>query len=250
MVQPGGTPIPLKSALLVEDEHSTLRFYLAGLKGLQEFKLLSAENGREALAVLQRNPVDVVVTDLNMPVLDGYGLIAILAERYPSLPVIVITSVAEPDLQDQALALGALRVIPKPPKLSMLMEAIRTAASTPPPGMVRGLGLASLLQLLNWEKRTATLTVRGPDGTGYLYVKDGDLIHAALGQDEGILAAYQLLSWEGIQVDFVFTCKVKPTIDLALPEILMNLALFRDHTARTTRQSPPGREHYDDTWHG
>ena len=40
--------------------------------------------------------MDVVVTDLNMPVLDGYSLIAILGEKYPPLPVIVLTAVAEP----------------------------------------------------------------------------------------------------------------------------------------------------------
>jgi len=244
MTLSSGSPSPVKTALLVEDEHSTLRFYLMGLKGLQEFKLLSAENGHEALEVLKEHAVDVVVTDLNMPILDGYGLIAVLAERYPALPIIVITSVADPALQNQALDLGAIRVIPKPPKLSMLMEVIRAAAAVPPQGLVRGLALASLLQLMNWERRTATLTAKGPHGTGFLYVKDGDLIHAAVGRTEGLPAAYKILSWEGLQVEFVFTCKVRPTIDLPLSELLMNLALYRDH------QKLPTREHHDDVWNG
>lgn len=238
-------PRPAKTALLVEDEQSTLRFYLAGLKGLQEFTLLAARNGREALELLQEQAVDVVVTDLNMPVLDGYGLIAVLAQRYPSLPVIVITSVAEPSLQNQALDLGALQVIPKPPKLSMLMESIRTAASLGAPGMVRGIGLASLLQLMNWERRTATFTVRSPGGTGYLYVREGELIHAALGREEGLVAAYQLLDWDSLEVEFVYTCRVEPTIDLPLAEVLMNLAVIRD--MKHKRVLPPD-PFYDDAW--
>ena len=115
---------------MVEDEAATLRFYLAGLRGMQEFRLLAAENGAEALAVLQSNPVDVVVTDLKMPVLDGYALLAILAERYPSLPVIVLTAVAEPGMLVRAERLGALRILAKPIKLSLLMEEIRAAASS------------------------------------------------------------------------------------------------------------------------
>jgi hypothetical protein len=109
--------------------------------------------------------------------------------------------------------------------------------------MVRGLGLASILQLMNWERRTATLTVRSRHGTGYLYVKDGELIHAAQGKESGLVAAYQLLSWDDIQVEFVFKCKIRPTIDLPLTEILMNLAVIRD-TVRL-----PQKPLRDDMWH-
>jgi CheY-like chemotaxis protein len=233
-----------KTALIVEDEASTLRFYMSGLRGLQEFRLLSAMNGREAIEALKDNAVDLVVTDLNMPVMDGYTLIAVLAERFPSLPVIVITSVADTILQDQALRLGALQVIPKPAKLSFLMETMRAAVNRPPAGMVRGLGLSSILQLMNWEKRTATLTVRGPGGTGYLYVREGELVHAALGREEGLAAAYRLLDWEGPQVEFVYACKVRSTIDLPITEILMNQAMIRD-----TQALPPSKPP-EDHWRG
>jgi len=240
---PRSQPAPTKTALLVEDEHSTLRFYMAGLRGLQEFRLLAAENGREALDLLERNPVDVVVTDLNMPVLDGYGLIAILAERYPSLPVIVITSVQESGLLEKAVALGALRVIPKPPKLSVLMEEIRAAGARPPEGIVQGLGLASLLQLLNWERQTATLTVRAPGGVGFLYVKEGHLVHAAFEKLEGLPAAYRILAWDGAHVEFVNSCRVTATIELAMGEVLMNAAVERDERNQATRTATP------ETWY-
>ena len=226
--EPKPTTAPAKTALLVEDEHSTLRFYMAGLKGLAEFKLLSAENGREALEIIQKHLVDVVVTDLNMPVLDGYGLIAILSEKYPSLPVIVITSVAEPTLLNRAVELGALRVMAKPPKLSVLMEEIRKAAAREPQGIIQGLGLSSLLQLLLWERKTATLTVQHDHAVGYLYVQGGELIHAALDKEEGLLAAYAILAWDGAHVEFVNSCRVQASIDLPLTEVLMNSALFKD----------------------
>jgi CheY-like chemotaxis protein len=243
MAIPEGLPVPTRTALVVEDEHSTLRFYMTGLRGLREFRLLSAENGLEALEVLRSTRVDVVVTDLNMPVMDGYSLIAELDRRYPSLPVIVITSVEDASLRTEALELGALRVIPKPPKLSMLMETIRSAAGRVTPGLVRGLGLSSILQLMNWERRSASLTVKGHTETGYLYVQDGNLIHAALGREEGIIAAYRILGWDIQEVEFVHACKVEATIDLPLQEILMNLAVFRDQKAKTP--VPPRRDEPD-----
>jgi len=230
---------PARTALLVEEEASTMRFYLAGLRGLTEFKLVPAANGREALEVLKKHPVDVVVTDLNMPVLDGYGLIAIICEKYPSLPVIVITSVSEPGLLNKALDLGALRVMAKPPKLSVLMEEMRTAVAQRPAGIVQGLGISSLMQLLNWEGKTATLTLQLDDAVGFLYVQAGELIHAAMDKEEGLNAAYPLLTWEGAHVEFVGTCRVKPTIDLPMTEILLNAAMYKDMLLNAP-PTPPG----------
>jgi CheY-like chemotaxis protein len=234
-----------RTVLLVEDESATLRFYMAGLRGLKEFSLLSAGNGVEALALLQANPVDVVVTDLKMPVLDGYGLLAILAEKYPSLPVIVLTAVAEPGMLNRAVELGALRILAKPIKLSLLMEEIRAAALVEPHGIVKGLGLSSLLQLLNWERKTATLTVHSQEGVGYLYVKDGELIHAACGQEEGLPGAYRILGWDGARVEFVSTCRVRPTLALPVAEVLLNVAMRRDHQEQAQPVTKPQEPWYD-----
>lgn len=219
---------PDRTVLLVEDEAATLRFYQAGLRGLQGFRQLTAPNGAEALVLVQTQRVDVVVTDLKMPVLDGYSLIAILAEKYPSLPVIVLTSVVEPGSLDRAMKLGALRVLAKPVRISQLMEEIKALAALPPQGMVHGLPLPGLLQLLNWERRTATLTATSESGIGYLYVKDGEVIQAAVEQEEGLPCAYRILNWDVTRVEFVGTCRVAPALDLPLPELLLNAAMEKD----------------------
>ena len=163
----------MKTVLLVEDEATTLRFYQTGLRGLQGWRLLGAENGRKALESMRRESVDVLVTDLQMPILDGFGLIAEVHARYPSVPIIVLTSLPEGLSFDRARELGAFKVLSKPVRLSSLMEEIRGLGEREAEGKVRGLNIGSLLQLMNWELKTSTLTVKCEGRIGVLYVRGG-----------------------------------------------------------------------------
>ncbi|MBK8791458.1 MAG: response regulator [Holophagaceae bacterium] len=83
--------VPTKTLLVVEDDRATLSLYRAGLKGLQGFKVIMAENGGQALEMLRQEPVHVLVTDLNMPVMDGFNLIAKVSRFYPQVPIIVMS---------------------------------------------------------------------------------------------------------------------------------------------------------------
>ena len=108
-------------------------------------------------------------------------------------------------------------------------QATRTTMhTTATPTEPAALPAASLLQLMEWERKNATLTIRGRDGLGLVYVKAGQLIHAAFKDTEGLDAAYRILSWERPQIEFVDTCKVHRTIDLPLAEVLLNTAFLKD----------------------
>ncbi len=221
--------VPTKTLLVVEDDRATLSLYRAGLKGLQGFKVILAENGGQALEMLRQEPVHVLVTDLNMPVMDGFNLIAKVSRFYPQVPIIVMTGLDESQHLNTPLQLGAIRILTKPPRLTLLMDAIRTAAQFEPAGIVRGIGLNSILQLLNWEKKSCTLTVKSEAGMGLLYLKNGEVVHAAYHADEGLPAAYVILVWDKPDIEFVETCRVEQTIDLPLTELLMNAAMITDH---------------------
>jgi DNA-binding response OmpR family regulator len=223
------TDAPTKTLLVVEDDRSTLSLYRAGLKGLAGFKILMAQNGAEALNILKQDPVHVMVTDLNMPVLDGFNLIAKVSRLYPQVPIIVMTGLDESQHLNTPLQLGAIRILTKPPRLTILMDAIRAAAQFEPSGLIRGLNLNSILQLLNWEKKSCTVTANSEAGMGLLYLQKGEVVHAAYRSDEGLPAAYQILTWERPDIEFVDTCRVDPTIDLPLTELLMNAAMITDH---------------------
>ena len=74
---------------------------------------LYAENGREALAILDENRVDVILTDLQMPELDGLGLVEAVKERGLNIPVVLMTSFGSEQIAMQALHIGAASYVPK-----------------------------------------------------------------------------------------------------------------------------------------
>ncbi len=247
---PSPVPEATRLVLVVEDEVMTRRMYTTGLKGLQihGWRILAAENGAVAAEILRKEPVDVVVTDLNMPVMDGYRLIAMIHDHYPLLPVVVLTALSEGEPQERALRMGAIRVMSKPARLSLLMEEIRQAGDRKSEGVVRGLPLSSLLQLMEWEGKTCTLKVRSGPDHGYLYVKSGMLIHAEHAGSEGAFAAYDILGWPGPSIEFVEACRVEASIDLPIGEILMNVALIQDNQARNPVDDAPPDLRPDDPW--
>lgn len=223
--------VPTKTLLVVEDDRATLSLYRAGLKGLQGFKILMAQNGAQALELLRHESVNVLVTDLNMPIMDGFNLIAKVSRFYPQVPIIVMTGLDESQHLNTPLQLGAIRILTKPPRLTLLMDAIRAASLYEPSGMIRGIGLNSILQLLNWEKKSCTLTVKSEAGMGLLYLKQGEVVHAAYRAEEGLVAAYEILTWDRPDIEFVETCRVERTMDLPLTELLMNAAMILDQRA-------------------
>ena len=218
-----------RTVLVAEDDQAMQRILERGLRGLNGFKVVIVPNGQEALTYLQSHKVDALVTDLQMPVMDGYHLIGQVASRYPHIPIFVVTATSPEEHGYRPVHQGALLVFPKPPKLAILLEEIQAAVERPLDGEVRGLSLQSLLQVLEWERKDCTLIVRSGQRTGLLYVREGQLIHGALRDLEGLHCVHEILSWDQIEVELVNVCKVEATLHQSLPALLMDAAIARDH---------------------
>lgn len=94
--------------------------------GFHEANKLEAENGRKALDILKKQRVDLVITDLNMPVMDGEGLIKRMksSPRFFDIPVIVITSLNNPANEQKLLRENANAVLSKPLSLPAMHKAL------------------------------------------------------------------------------------------------------------------------------
>lgn len=98
---------PLKKILVVEDENAVARFFELKLVNAG-FSVKVANNGEEALVLLEQESFDLVFLDLIMPKLDGFGVLERLLTRgAPSPPVVVTSSLRQDTDRERALTLGA-----------------------------------------------------------------------------------------------------------------------------------------------
>ncbi|HTA18353.1 MAG TPA: response regulator [Polyangia bacterium] len=119
--------VPCKRVLVVDDDPDWMEAITDFLTE-EGYAVDGAENGAVALEMLERGaPVVAVVTDVQMPVMDGNELLARLRAQRPALPVIVVTS--EHVTGDEPPFLGALRVLRKPVAVEELLSAVAAASS-------------------------------------------------------------------------------------------------------------------------
>ena len=112
--------------VLVVDDSPIDRRLAAALLTKVGFTLLLAENGHEALASLERERADVVVTDLQMPEMDGLTLVEEIRSRYPEIPVILMTAHGSQELAARALQRGAASYVPKRDLARSLAETVQS----------------------------------------------------------------------------------------------------------------------------
>lgn len=105
---------PQHCTILVVDDEPDIRMMLAKRLEKWQFKVLTAENGCQAMAVMQAARPQLVITDLFMPEMDGFALLHHLCETTPELPVIVVSGQGERDDVIEALRLGAWDYLYKP----------------------------------------------------------------------------------------------------------------------------------------
>ena len=105
-----------KRILLVDDKEYLLQSMAEGLEAVDgDFEIHTAGNGRKALEILKAsNKIDLLVTDLEMPVMDGFELLAVVKQDFPTMPAIVITGHITSKIKERIKAIGDYTCIEKP----------------------------------------------------------------------------------------------------------------------------------------
>lgn len=113
--------------VLAVDDSRTMRTLLAAALSEAGFEPILAEDGEDGLRQLARSAPHAVITDINMPRLDGFGFIEAVRGRLRnrSLPILVLTTESAPDLKERARRAGATGWIVKPFDEARLISALR-----------------------------------------------------------------------------------------------------------------------------
>jgi diguanylate cyclase (GGDEF)-like protein len=116
------------SLILVVEDEPTIRSNLQRLLGIEGFSADGAENGAEALKCIATRKPDLVLSDITMPVLDGYGLLAAMRAdpAMSQIPVILLTAMADRASMRQGMNIGADDYLTKPFQREDLLAAVRT----------------------------------------------------------------------------------------------------------------------------
>ena len=109
--------------LLVDDEEN-YRELIAKVLTKAGYTVLQAADRMGALSLLERSNVDLVISDILMPVLNGYALVARLREKWPDMPVILTTGFLSPDAA-KSMMKGSVDFIPKPINAETLLDMVR-----------------------------------------------------------------------------------------------------------------------------
>jgi two-component system response regulator PilR (NtrC family) len=115
-----------KSILIVEDEE-VLRESLAGLLGEEGYDVVQAANGKVACDIVLERPVDLVLSDVRMPEMDGIAMLGHIVRLAPETPVIMITAYGTVDSAVAAMRSGAWDYLLKPVQLDDLLLKIQRA---------------------------------------------------------------------------------------------------------------------------
>jgi len=194
-----------KTVLVADDEHAIRRLMQAALPHhLPGFEVAVVADGQEAIDYLSSRPVDVVVTDIAMPVKDGFAVLAHVRNHHPNLPVVVLTAAEVEGIHRQAPRLGLLRVLQKPASVAQVARHVLDARSETARGRMSGVPLDTLLQLLQLERKTCSLFVRSGERRGRLHFRSGELVNAYAFEldQEGEDAARYLLALDDVTIDF------------------------------------------------
>ena len=125
------TRMRLQEVLIVDDEEPLLLSIAEGLSIYKKyFNLLTATNGIEAVKLIKSSPViDLVITDLSMPKMDGFELIAYMNRNYPKIPVIMMTAFGTPKIEEIVQNMGIYRYLEKPLDINVIANNIFDALS-------------------------------------------------------------------------------------------------------------------------
>src|ERR1017187_10535253 len=115
--------------ILVVDDESSIREALSKVLQAEDYEVVTAENGQEAIEKIKSEKIDLLLLDLGLPVKDGWGTVIWLAQVNPLLPVIIITG--RWNQRELAEKMGADALMDKPLDVPRLLQTIRQLMNEP-----------------------------------------------------------------------------------------------------------------------
>ncbi len=210
--------------LIIDDEDHVRKLIQERLKR-SGYEVADAPNGKEAVKILESTAIDLVLTDIRMPEMDGFEVLTYINVHFPSIPVIAMSGFNTPETIKRLKKIGTLNVIDKPVNMDQLIQniedSLKRASSD---GSIMGMSVIGILQLIEMEQKSCLLEVSGEDQkTGSFFFNNGVLYDAFCGNRKGEEAALEMMAWGNAR--FIFKNSPETEMKREIKKKLMSLAL-------------------------
>jgi len=219
----------MDKVLIAEDNPDLLKTLKMGLeKYSDKFETIAARDGAEAIAVLKKIDISLLVTDIQMPRIDGLSLLAFMKKKHPGIPCIVMSAHATAKIREK-IQKSVLRFIEKPFQIDDLAKVILPALdhdADTSGGSLDGISIANFMQMIEMEQQTCIFEVESTEkGKGSFYFEEGVLFDAVYGDMKGLKAALKLIPLEDVKIRFKNFQKGAKKISRRINEELMNVIM-------------------------
>lgn len=236
-----------KRILFVDDEPAfleTIGTIIEQTAG-DEWRPYFAESAGKALSLLQEQPMDLVVIDVHMPVIDGVQFLNLVHRKHPQLPKVVLTGFATEEHRVACLSGGAELFLEKPrgvDGLHAILATLHELARWQPEqgfrGVLRRVGLPDIIQMECLSRHSVVLFVSGDEGSGEIFIRDGEIIHAETGSLDGEAAFNAILVMQGGEFDLrAYRDPPRQSMEGQWEFLLMEAARLQDERAEAA--GPP-----------
>src|SRR6266536_857186 len=190
--------------LLLDDDHELVELYREMLCRLpSQPEIFTATSGARAIALLDSQPFSLLISDLNMPKMDGLQVLTIVRRKFPELRTAVMTSVVDAQFRTRAYAMGIDLFLEKPNtgrEINFFIDCIESLLDREADaGGFRGVQSKSLVDIIQLEclsQSSSVLKVTNGPSAGKVWFKNGDLIDSETQDLKGEIAFRRILSWK------------------------------------------------------
>jgi len=189
-----------QKVLVVDDDPTMVHLLKTGLAADQDlYEVITAGGAEEAMEILRRIHVSLVVSDVRMPGMSGLDLLARIREMSPATRVVLMTAAPASAIADEARHGGCLHLFQKPIDIGNLRELIERELTRKQgdgfAGTLNNIQLTDLIQMCCFSGISTAIKVHMEGQTGFIYIEKGEIIHARDDQQDGVDAFFRIFFW-------------------------------------------------------
>ncbi|MEK7431516.1 MAG: response regulator [Cyanobacteriota bacterium] len=225
-----------KQKILVVEDSGVFRRLLTDFLSNNGFNVKSAISAVQSLSILKEETFDLVITDMNMPEMNGFELLLWMRKNNIDSKVIVITGTDSAELKEKFVDYGVIKYITKPVNFNYLLELISSLNKKGFTSNISNIDIFDYIKMATLSKKNKVISIIPPleKEKGIMYFKNGELIHCKFKNQVGVDAFSTLVALKGGKIDEEKWEEPNVvSINIAFENLLLTSAQIMDESSKT-----------------